>query len=323
MRLVATRQQLQQEEIAVIRSSLQKRLALLQKYAALAQSLAPAELPKLRSSLQQLLEPLYEEAEALYGLLKTSGLKEEGGEDPESEVKRLLSAVFQLFEHSELFAELRAAVTARLYALFEKQHRQLSRAKRPFAARPSGAKRRRAALYQIDNRPRRLRVAQLPAGATQDDVAGALKGFFGVQRIDVQAGSATIDFQQPWQTAKPLRKGLWIRNQVLLDASLLSRKSSPSSFPPPLLTLPRSPPRRRSPRRRPDLPSRRRRRSRPDLPNLLSLPNPPNPLDPPNPPDLWNLLRPHSLRMKRPLPPVLLVFAVCVGQTTLNQTPLK
>lgn len=214
MKLVETRQHLQQEEIAVIRSSIQKRLELLQKYAVLAQTIAPAELPKLRASLRQALEPLYQEAGSLYELLKTSGIKEEGSEGPESEVKRTLSAVFQLFEDSELFSELKTAVTSRLYAIFEKQYRQLHRAKRPFAGQAGFAKKRRAAMYAIDNRPRSVRIAQLPAGATQDDVAVALKGFFGVQRIDVEGGSATISFLQPWQTTKPVRGGLWIRNQV-------------------------------------------------------------------------------------------------------------
>lgn len=214
MKLVETRQHLQQEEIAVIRSSIQKRLELLQKYAVLAQTIAPAELPRLRTSLNQLLEPLYQEAGSLYELLKTSGIKEEGSEGPESEVKRTLSAVFQLFEDSELFSELKTAVTSRLYAIFEKQYRQLHRAKRPFAGQAGFAKKRRAAMYEIDNRPRSVRIAQLPAGATQDDVAVALKGFFGVQRIDVEGGSATISFLQPWQTTKPVRGGLWIRNQV-------------------------------------------------------------------------------------------------------------
>lgn len=214
MKLVATRQQLQHEEIAVIRSSIQKRLELLQKYAVLAQTIAPGELPRLRASLRQLLEPLYQEAGALYELLKTSGIKEEGGEGPESEVKRTLSAVFQLFEDSELFSELKTAVTSRLYAIFEKQYRQLHRSKRPFAGQAAFAKKRRAAMYEIDNRPRSVRIAQLPAGATQDDVAVALKGFFGVQRIEVEGGSATISFLQPWQTTKPVRGGLWIRNQV-------------------------------------------------------------------------------------------------------------
>lgn len=241
MKLVETRQQLQQQEIAVIRSSIQKRLELLQKYAVLATSIAPSEIPKFRSSLNQLLEPLYEEAGTLYELLKTSGIKEDGGEDPESEVKRLLSAVYQLFEDSKLFSELKSAVTSRLYSIFEKQFRQLNRSKRRFSASPAFSKKRRGSLYEIDNRPRSIRIAKLPEGATQDDVAVALKGFFGVQQIDVQASSATISFLQPWQTTKPIRTGLWICNQVDPPPFFLSRKSSPSWFPSiPLRLLPRS-----------------------------------------------------------------------------------
>ena len=312
MKLVATRQHLQQEEIAVIRSSIQKRLELLQKYALLAQTIAPAELPKLRTSLSQLLEPLYQEAGALYELLKTSGIKEEGSEGPESEVKRLLSAVFQLFEDSELFAELKTAVTSRLYSIFEKQYRQLNRSKRPFAGASGFSKKRRAAMYEIDNRPRSIRIAQLPAGATQDDVAVALKGFFGVQRIDVEGGSATISFLQPWQTTKPVRGGLWIRNQVGRERRFvpvrkcIRKWSRCSPAPPQPLLSSRSPLLRRAQR---GLQSRQER------------------------PKRWDRARyrPANRRERRLLPllllllPILLVFALCVEQTTCNNRnhPLK
>ena len=69
-------------------------------------------------------------------------------------------------------------------------------------------------MYQIDNRSREVVVKDLPSEATETDVITAMRGYFGVKRIEMRGNEAVIEFEEPWQTQKPTQTGLFICNKV-------------------------------------------------------------------------------------------------------------
>lgn len=217
MKLVEDRHNIRLQEISAIRSSIVKRIDLLKKYSIVAKSVKDADIPRFRKSLDSVLLPLYEETDKLYELLKTSGVKEADSVDPETEVKQLLFSILPLFENTFVHSTLKSEVTSQVISIFQKQYRLIQNSKRRsndpilFSSKRG---QRASSYYQIDNRSRTLQLLNLPEGTTQDDVAVALKGFFGVKSIQIEGRRALISFEEVWQTKKPMKTGLMVRRQV-------------------------------------------------------------------------------------------------------------
>ena len=93
-------------------------------------------------------------------------------------------------------------------------------------------------MYQLDNRSREVVVKGLPATVKEVDVINAMKGFYGVRKIVLNGTEARIEFEEPWQTTKPMRAGLFICNKVSEGGRCDVQKvfptlveSTPSQFP--------------------------------------------------------------------------------------------
>ena len=57
-------------------------------------------------------------------------------------------------------------------------------------------------------------VRNLADDVTERDVVNSLAGFFGVKNIQKEGAQATIEFDEPWQTKKPMQTGLLIGKSV-------------------------------------------------------------------------------------------------------------
>ena len=169
--------------------------------------LAPASLTKLMTAV-------YGDADALYELLKTSGKAAQTSEaDAETEVRALLEAACKEFEGTFLQDVLRKEVTAHLIALFQKQMTIQRRSLKREAGRTDAERAARGA-FAIDNRSRSVVVRNLADDVTERDVVNSLAGFFGVKNIQKEGVQATIEFDEPWQTKKPMQTGLLIGKSV-------------------------------------------------------------------------------------------------------------
>ena len=155
-------------------------------------------------------------------------------------MRGLMERVIAPFEGSFLYATLSELVMNHLLGLFAKYvaaERQTVRGKRGLAE-AAAAKRRKAAMYQLDNRSREVVVKGLPATVKEVDVINAMKGFYGVRKIVLNGTEARIEFEEPWQTTKPMRAGLFICNKVSEGGRCDVQKvfptlveSTPSQFP--------------------------------------------------------------------------------------------
>ena len=85
MKLVEEQHQLKNQEIENLEKSIQRRLALLSKYASFARTIKEEEKVQLKKSLDKVLIPLYEEAEALYDLYLKAGKISTRNEDPKND----------------------------------------------------------------------------------------------------------------------------------------------------------------------------------------------------------------------------------------------
>lgn len=214
IQLVLERQQLQAQQIQTLQVSLRRRQELLRKYAQLSRTLEESQREKLQQSLTKLMTAVYGDADALYELLKTSGKAAQTSEaDAETEVRTLLEAVCGEFEGTFLQDVLRQEVTAHLIALFQKQMTMQRRSFKREAGRTDAEKAARGA-FAIDNRSRSVVVRNLAADVTERDVVNSLAGFFGVKDIRKEGTQATIEFDEPWQTKKPIQTGLLIGKSV-------------------------------------------------------------------------------------------------------------
>lgn len=214
LQLVLERQQLQAQQIQTLQVSLRRRQELLAKYAALSRSLPEAQRGKLQQSLTKLMTAVYGDADALYELLKTSGKAAQTSEaDAETEVRALLEAACKEFEGTFLQDVLRKEVTAHLIALFQKQMTIQRRSLKREAGRTDAERAARGA-FAIDNRSRSVVVRNLADDVTERDVVNSLAGFFGVKNIQKEGAQATIEFDEPWQTKKPMQTGLLIGKSV-------------------------------------------------------------------------------------------------------------
>ena len=57
-------------------------------------------------------------------------------------------------------------------------------------------------------------LKNLPPDTREEDVVNSLTGFYGVKSITKDGLEAIIEFDQPWQTKKPIQQGLVIRKTV-------------------------------------------------------------------------------------------------------------
>ena len=64
-------------------------------------------------------------------------------------------------------------------------------------------------------------LKNLPLDTKEEDVVNSLTGYYGVKNITKDGSEAIIEFDQPWQTKKPIQQGLVIRNTVRMIEDLL------------------------------------------------------------------------------------------------------
>ena len=268
LRLVEDRQSIIEQEIGTLCETIAKKMELAGKYAALAASIEEAKKGALQLGAVKLVRSVGEQVGELYRLLKMSGRRlrdtplraptqqsqpspsqqaqpqspsqQPAEETVETEVRGLMERVIAPFEGSFLYATLSELVMNHLLGLFAKYvaaERQTVRGKRGLAE-AAAAKRRKAAMYQLDNRSREVVVKGLPATVKEVDVINAMKGFYGVRKIVLNGTEARIEFEEPWQTTKPMRAGLFICNKVSEGGRCDVQKvfptlveSTPSQFP--------------------------------------------------------------------------------------------
>lgn len=225
MKLVEEQHQLKNQEIENLEKSIQRRLALLSKYASFARTIKEEEKVQLKKSLDKVLIPLYEEAEALYDLYLKAGKISTRNEDPKNDsiekIKNYLFAVTTAFENTYLYQTLKEDVTNQLMSIFNKQLTQVNTNYK--SSTKSYSKHKNSAykgkyydksLYQIDNRSKEIVIANLPEGCTENDIIYSLKGYFGVQNIRIEGTNGFVTFEQNWHTKKPIKTGLYIKNKV-------------------------------------------------------------------------------------------------------------
>lgn len=262
LRLVEDRQSIIEQEIGTLCETIAKKMELAGKYAALAAGIEEAKKGALQLGAVKLVRSVGEQVGELYRLLKMSGRRlrdtplraptqpqsqpspsqqaQPAEETVETEVRGLMERVIAPFEGSFLYATLSELVMNHLLGLFAKYvaaERQTVRGKRGLAE-AAAAKRRKAAMYQLDNRSREVVVKGLPATVKEVDVINAMKGFYGVRKIVLNGTEARIEFEEPWQTTKPMRAGLFICNKVSEGGRCDVQKvfptlveSTPSQFP--------------------------------------------------------------------------------------------
>ena len=271
LRLVEDRQSIIEQEIGTLCETIAKKMELAGKYAALAAGIEEAKKGALQLGAVKLVRSVGEQVGELYRLLKMSGRRlrdtplraptqpqsqpspsqqaqpqspsqqaQPAEETVEMEVRGLMERVIAPFEGSFLYATLSELVMNHLLGLFAKYvaaERQIVRGKRGLAEE-AAAKRRKAAMYQLDNRSREVVVKGLPATVKEVDVINAMKGFYGVRKIVLNGTEARIEFEEPWQTTKPMRAGLFICNKVSEGGRCDVQKvfptlveSTPSQFP--------------------------------------------------------------------------------------------
>ena len=227
MQLVLVRQQIQAQEISTLKDSLRKRLDLLKKYAKLALTLPESQRSSFQTSLTKVMASVYNDSDQLYELLKTSGKAAKIGDvnvDAESEVKSFLFEIISDFENTCLYDSLKAAITGHLISLFQKQMTSIhgnTSYKRPYDEQSAMYSKRNPNQFQIDNRSRKVILKNLPLDTKEEDVVNSLTGYYGVKSITKDGSEAIIEFDQPWQTKKPIQQGLVIRNTVRMIEDLL------------------------------------------------------------------------------------------------------
>lgn len=248
MQLIQERQTIRSQEITTLRTTLDKRVDILKKFAAKAHNLPAEQHTPFQTSLTKAMTGVYQDVDALYELWKIAGSAVQTSAekvDAENEAKEILFGVVKAFEGTFLYETLHAQVTEHLIALFRRQmvairkgqavpsdngsgertgsqsyrgghSRGRGRGKRPYSGASHYGKRGKvdSSQFQIDNRPRKVAVRGLGEGVTEMDVANALTGYYGVKNIAMAGGEVVIEFEQPWQTKEPIQRGLFIKNKV-------------------------------------------------------------------------------------------------------------
>lgn len=236
MQLVLVRQQIQAQEISTLKDSLRKRLDLLKKYAKLASTLPENQRSSFQASLTKVMTSVYNDSDQLYELLKTCGKAAKMGDpnmDAETEVKTMLFEIISNFENTFLYDSLKAAITTHLISLFQKQMTSIhgnSSFKRPRGEQSTFYPKRSKNQFQIDNRSKKVILKNLPPDTKEEDVVNSLTGYFGVKSITKDGSQAVIEFDQPWQTKKPIQQGLIIRKMVSIRERYYVKKIHPQLF---------------------------------------------------------------------------------------------
>ena len=225
LKLVEDRQSLVNQEIATLRATIEKKRELAGKYAKLTPTIEEAKKGELEAAVMRVMTSVFALTRQLYQVLKTSGKNLEGKVvassevgSVENEVTSLLESTVVPFAGTFLHESLNQAVMNELIAMFKEyadKARPAPQTKRGYPGKTYPSKRAfTRSMYQIDNRSREVVVKDLPSEATETDVITAMRGYFGVKRIEMRGNEAVIEFEEPWQTQKPTQTGLFICNKV-------------------------------------------------------------------------------------------------------------
>ena len=224
-KLLEDRQSLVNQEIATLRATIGKKRELAGKYAKLTPTIGEAKRSELELAVMRVMTSVFALTRQLYHVLKTSGKNLEGkvmtsseAGGVEKEITTLLESTVVPFAGTFLHESLNQAVMSELISMFKEyaeKARPSSQTKRGYQGKVYPSKKAfTRSMYQIDNRSREVVVKDLPKEATETDVITAMKGFFGVKRIEMRGNEAVIEFEEPWQTQKPTQTGLFICNKV-------------------------------------------------------------------------------------------------------------